>query len=68
MTGFSLGAGFFRRSGTGAEAHKASGHQSGKAQQSSGSREHDGTPLGDQSGPRAGAGQAGEGSNRSERD
>jgi len=65
---YSLGNGFFRRSGTGAEAARAAGHQSGGARRSDPNREHDGRSLGDRSGRRAGAGDAGEGSNRSERD
>jgi len=68
MTKFSLGAGFFRRSGTGAEAARAAGHESGSGPNKHKDRPHDGTPLGDQSGRRRGAGQKGERSNRSESD
>lgn len=67
--GFSLGGGFFRRSGSGADAARAEGHESGKTDKSNGkSKPHDGRALGDRSGRRRGAGEAGEGSNRSERD
>jgi len=68
VTRFSLGAGFFRRSGTGAEAARAAGHESGSGQNKSKDHPHDGKPLGDQSGRRRGAGQKGEGANRSESD
>lgn len=64
--GYHLGAGMFRRSGTGADSAKS--HESGVRSTKTARTAGDGYSLGDQSGRRRGAGQSGEGSNRSERD